>query len=290
VARTIPSEKRRIKQVKVNLSVSELKELDKYVAENGSDRSTILRDSFEQFLKLKSTVSEVKNGIERVQSDANKSYTPLYKGFPRALENLNLIKNTFLNLKEKDNSNSEIKINEVLNDVIKGKIRTEKNESLDNKNFQKKEETILEILDDAISEILSSQRTLYEADEIYHSELVDYLKILDNAINNEKSESISSQKNNGNVSDTSSKDIVILEISDSEQKYKLVDQLNKGNSIISNFKNKSSENDIEKTLDFEFIMGGIYALQASKEKLSNSMYLFSPKEINIDKLTKEDPK
>ena len=33
MARTIPSEKRRIKQVKVNLSVSELNELDKYVAE-----------------------------------------------------------------------------------------------------------------------------------------------------------------------------------------------------------------------------------------------------------------
>ena len=59
MARTIPSEKRRIKQVKVNLSVSELNELDKYVAENGSDRSTILRDSFEQFLKLKTSFWEL---------------------------------------------------------------------------------------------------------------------------------------------------------------------------------------------------------------------------------------
>ena len=92
MARTIPSEKRRIKQVKVNLSVSELKELDKYVAENGSDRSTILRDSFEQFLKLKSTVSEVKNGIERVQSDANKSYT----NYPALQDDINTIFSNFI--------------------------------------------------------------------------------------------------------------------------------------------------------------------------------------------------
>ena len=135
--------------------------------------------------------------------------------------------------------------------------------------------------------IRNSEKTLYEADEIYHSELVDYLKILDKAINNEDSRLESSKKKNENVSNNSNNDIVILEISESQQKYELVDQLNKGNSIISNFKNLNNE-DVEKTLDFEFILGGVYALQARQEKLSNSMYLFSPKEISIDKLTKEE--
>ena len=286
MARTIPSEKRRIKQVKVNLSVSELNELDKYVAENGSDRSTILRDSFEQFLKLKSTVSEVKNGIERVQSDANKSYTPLYKGFPRAQEKLDLIKETLLELRDNGITSSEKTIIEVLDDLIKEKIQKQNNKSSENPVIEEKDKTLLGILNYAIKQIRNSEKTLYEADEIYHSELVDYLKILDKAINNEDSRLESSKKKNENISNKSNNDIVILEISESQQKYELVDQLNKGNSIISNFKNLNNE-DVEKTLDFEFILGGVYALQARQEKLSNSMYLFSPKEISIDKLTKE---
>ena len=287
MARTIPSEKRRIKQVKVNLSVSELNELDKYVAENGSDRSTILRDSFEQFLKLKSTVSEVKNGIERVQSDANKSYTPLYKGFPRAQENLDLIKETLLELRDNGITSSEKTIIEVLDDLIKEKIQKQNNKSSEIPVIEEKDCTLLGILNYAIKQIRNSEKTLYEADEIYHSELVDYLKMLDKAINNEDSRLESSKKKNENISNKSNNDIVILEISESQQKYELVDQLNKGNSIISNFKNLNNE-DVEKTLDFEFILGGVYALQARQEKLSNSMYLFSPKEISIDKLTKEE--
>ena len=177
--RTIPSEKRRIKQVKVNLSVSELNELDKYVAENGSDRSTILRDSFEQFLKLKSTVSEVKNGIERVQSDANKSYTPLYKGFPRAQEKLDLIKETLLELRDNGITSSEKTIIEVLDDLIKEKIQKQNNKSSEIPVIEEKDSTLLGILNYAIKQIRNSEKTLYEADEIYHSELVDYLKMLD---------------------------------------------------------------------------------------------------------------
>ena len=287
MARTIPSEKRRIKQVKVNLSVSELNELDKYVAENGSDRSTILRDSFEQFLKLKSTVSEVKNGIERVQSDAKKSYTPLYKAFPRAQEKLDLIKETLLELRDNGITSSEKTIIEVLDDLIKEKIQKQNNKSSEIPVIEEKDSTLLGILNYAIKQIRNSEKTLYEADEIYHSELVDYLKMLDKAINNEDSRLESSKKKNENISNKSNNDIVILEISESQQKYELVDQLNKGNSIISNFKNLNNE-DVEKTLDFEFILGGVYALQARQEKLSNSMYLFSPKEISIDKLTKEE--
>ena len=76
---------------------------------------------------------------------------------------------------------------------------------------------------------------------------------------------------------------MILDVSENDQKYEIINQLNNGSSIISDFK-KLGEKNIEKTLEFEFISGGIYALQASKEKLSDSMYLFSPKEINIDKL------
>ena len=78
---------------------------------------------------------------------------------------------------------------------------------------------------------------------------------------------------------------MILDISENQQKYEVIDQLNNGSSIITNFK-KMEPNDAEITQEFEFICGGIYALQASIEKLSNSMYLFSPKEISIDKVNK----
>ena len=84
-----------------------------------------------------------------------------------------------------------------------------------------------------------------------------------------------------NINNKSSKNIVILDVSGSDQKYELIDQLNSGNPIISDFKKLNSTN-VEETLEFEFINGGVYALDASKQKLSDSMYLFSPKEINIE--------
>ena len=89
-----------------------------------------------------------------------------------------------------------------------------------------------------------------------------------------------------NLKNKSSKNIVILDVSGSDQKYELIDQLNNGNPIISDFK-KLNSNNVEDTLEFEFINGGVYALEASKEKLSDSMYIFSPKEINIENQVEE---
>ena len=96
-------------------------------------------------------------------------------------------------------TSSEKTIIEVLDDVIKEKIQKQNNKSSEIPVIEEKDSTLLGILNYAIKQIRNSEKTLYEADEIYHSELVDYLKILDNAINNENYKLKNSNKKNENI-------------------------------------------------------------------------------------------
>ena len=389
------TDSKRTNQVKVNLNDYELNELLKYVSASRSDRSSVLRNTFLNWKELLNTVSEVKAGIERVQSDANKSYTPLYKCFPRSLKKLTAVKNALNDLKTKksisiltkknfkenfNNENADLVISKniqaekavlggilldpeaigrianlikpeafyinshqeiyrvalmlyrqgkptdltsmsawlsengsleniggnnklvqliedvsstasieqdanLINDKFKGRQLIRSGDEAEDGEYTDVGKNIIELLEEAIEDIFNAQQVLFEADEEYHSQLFDYLKILGKSINNKTPELKISNKNE-DIFNENNKEIKILEISNAKQKYELIDQLNKGSSIISKFKNIKGEI-IEKTMVFEFIMGGVYAIEARQEKLSDSMYLFSPKEINIDKLSED---
>ena len=211
-----------------------------------------------------------KSSIDEIHSEAIKNEGDPYYILREEITKLRRIKDDFRDLVNKDKQSE-------LNSL----------ESID--QF----ENILDKLSFTYEKIESTQLELDKAEQQFDSQLVDINKDLVKVVSSistkiptneyemiEKTEpAIDTKSKNKN------KDIVILDISENEQKYEVIDQLNNGSSIITNFK-KMEPNDAQNTQEFEFICGGIYALQASIEKLSNSMYLFSPKEISIDNVNK----
>jgi len=270
-------ESKRTKQVKVNFNEFEFNEFNKIVSASHSDRSSFLRNLFFKWNDLQKYTStlekeifKAKNSIDAIHSEAIKNEGDPYYILREEITKLRRIKDDFRDLVNK-NKQSELNSLERIDQY----------------------ENILDKLSSTYEKIESTQLELDKAEQQFDSQLVDIKKDLVKVVSSistkiptneyeiiEKTEpaiEINSNKKN--------KDIVILDISENEQKYEVIDQLNNGSSIITNFE-KMETNDSKNSLEFEFISGGIYALQASIEKLSNSMYLFSPKEISIDKVNK----
>tara|TARA_Y100001978_G_C23604213_1_gene390321 strand:+ start:89 stop:934 length:846 start_codon:yes stop_codon:yes gene_type:complete len=281
VTASSPADSKRTKQVKVNFNEFEFNEFNKIVNASHSDRSSFLRNLFFKWSEMKQYTSlleksiiKAKNSIDEIHSEAIKNEGDPYYILREELTNLRRIKDDFRDLVQKDKE-SEFKNQESLN----------------------KTEDILDKLSKTYEKIESTQLELDKAEQQFDSQLVDikkdFVKVvssISNKIPNYEDENIESieitQENNLNKKN---KDIVIFNISEKKHKYELIDKLNNGSPIITNFGKLETDN-VENTLEFEFINGGIYALQASIEKLSDSMYLFSPKEIRIDKVTKRDSK
>ena len=271
------SESKRTKQVKVNFNEFEFNEFNKIVSASHSDRSSFLRNLFFKRNDLQkynsilvNAILKAKRSIDKIHSEAIKNVGNPYYILREEITKLRRIKDDFRDLVNKDKQ-SELNSLERIDQY----------------------ENILDKLSSTYEKIESTQLELDKAEQQFDSQLVDINKDLGKVVSSistkiptneyemiEKTEpAIDTKSKNKN------KDIVILDISENEQKYEVIDQLNNGSSIITNFK-KMEPNDAENTQEFEFICGGIYALQASIEKLSNSMYLFSPKEISIDNVNK----
>jgi len=269
------TESKRTKQVKVNFNKSEFNELDKVVKAAHSDKSSFLRNLFFKWGELKKYTSileksilNAKSSIDEIHSEAIKNEGDPYYILREEITKLRRIKDD---------------LREVVNKSKESKLKTL--DKIDNV------ENILNRLSSTYEKIEYTQLELDKAEQEFDSQLVDIKKNLVKVVSSismkiptfDNEEIETSEVNSEAITNRLNKDIVILDVSENDQKYEIINQLNNGSSIISDFKKLGEEN-IEKTLEFEFISGGIYALQASKEKLSDSMYLFSPKEINIDKL------
>ena len=274
---SFPPESKRTKQVKVNFNEFEFNELNKIVSASHSDRSSFLRNLFFKWndlqkynATLEKAILNAKSSIDEIHSEAIKNEGDPYYILREEITKLRRIKDDFRDLVNK-NKQSELNSLERIDQY----------------------ENILDKLSSTYEKIESTQLELDKAEQQFDSQLVDIKKDLVKVVSSIstkiptfENEEIEKTEPAAEInSNRKTKDIVILDISENEQKYEVIDQLNNGSSIITNFK-KMEPNDAENTQEFEFICGGIYALQASIEKLSNSMYLFSPKEISIDNVNK----
>ena len=267
----LSNDAKRVKQVKVNFNNYEFQEFNKIVDASHSDRSSTLRNTFFKYEELKNYTSDLKNSISRIKgqfdeihSRAVVDYQPAYTGFEKAIMEFSVLKDKL----------SKILINE------------EQNESKKNINSNENSD-IYEQFSRALNTLQKAHLSLNQAEMVFDKGFFVNKEALAKIIDYNKSDiDEETGEKSINLKNKSSKNIVILDVSGSDQKYELIDQLNNGNPIISDFK-KLNSNNVEDTLEFEFINGGVYALEASKEKLSDSMYIFSPKEINIENQVEE---
>lgn len=257
---------KRIKQVKVNFNNYEFNEFNKIVDATHSDRSSTLRNTFFKYEELKKYTSDLKNSISRIKGQFDEihsrgvvDYQPAWTGFEKAIVEFSSLKDKLAIIL------SNYKQNESSKNINSG----------DNTEIYEEFSRALNTLQNAML-ILNQAEEVFDKGFFLNKEAL--AKIIDS--NNLDIDDETGEKPI-NINNKSSKNIVILDVSGSDQKYELIDQLNSGNPIISDFKKLNSTN-VEETLEFEFINGGVYALDASKQKLSDSMYLFSPKEINIE--------
>ncbi len=248
---------KRIKQVKVNFNNEEFNILDNLKKESRTDRSSLLRRSFFKWFDLKKIIYKIKIITNNISK-----------------KNLNFQNN--INEELKDSIDN---LDEIQRDLLKN-ISSEKGKNL-NKASLKLDESITKL-----NRLLSSFKELNSFfEKNLHQINQELSSLIDEDVGTflENKEISSLSKASINETNNINKDIMILKITSENQKYELIDQLIKGASIISDF-SKFMGVDNESNSNFEFIMGGVYALKAGKEKLSQSMYLFTPKEININKI------
>ena len=260
------NDSKRIRQVKVNFNNYEFKEFNNIVKASHSDRSSTLRNTFFKYEELKNytsnlqiSISRIKEKFDDIHSKAIIDYQPSYTGFQQSISEFSLLKDKLKMILKNDKKNESPKnIN-----------------SVDN-------EDIYEEFSSALNTLQSAFLFLNQAEEKFDKAFWDNKESLAKINDHNKfGFDENSAEKSTNIQNKSSKNIVILEVSSANQKYELIDKLSSGNPIISDFK-KLNANNVEETLEFEFINGGVYALEASKEKLNDFMYLFSPKEINIE--------
>ena len=80
-----------------------------------------------------------------------------------------------------------------------------------------------------------------------------------------------------------------MKLFDVDEGHKIIDYLQEGNSVICDFSEfRMDENGFSD--EFNFLLGGIYAIKAKTEKINQNIYVFTPKTTNVDNLSKKiDP-
>ena len=80
--------------------------------------------------------------------------------------------------------------------------------------------------------------------------------------------------------------VVIVEPKNSDDCQKIADHLKDGKTVIVNFEKLDSP--VDKNLIFNFMNGAVYVLEGSIKKVSRSIYILAPKNVDIDtSITKE---
>ena len=134
------------------------------------------------------------------------------------------------------------------------------------------------------SDILDKLYSLIDIANLLSDESSESDKFKKRKLVNTFSDSLNSQKQI-----ESKAKIVILKLFDVDEGHKIIDYLQEGNSVICDFSEfRMDENGFSD--EFNFLLGGIYAIKAKTEKINQNIYVFTPKTTNVDNLSKKiDP-
>lgn len=86
------------------------------------------------------------------------------------------------------------------------------------------------------------------------------------------------------VGDESGVKVVVIEPKSFDEAQEIIDDLRDGRPVIINF--EDTDRELARRI-IDFISGGAYALDGSTEKISNYVFLFVPKGVEITKETKK---
>lgn len=86
------------------------------------------------------------------------------------------------------------------------------------------------------------------------------------------------------VRDESGVKVVVIEPKSFDEAQEIIDDLKDGRPVIINF--EDTDRELARRI-IDFISGGAYALDGSTEKISNYVFLFVPKGVEITKETKK---
>lgn len=257
MAKTIDSREKKVNQVKVNFTDSEIKKLDELKEKLRSDRSSILRESFFKYDVLVREGSLIMKEIYKLDAIGIKNWSPIYTD----LDNL-------------ERESKEISNN--LKQFIKSELR-------DNSQLSSIYERLLSKLDKLLNlnNLIADFRTkLYKANNEYDIPICDLTERLDQLFNDNDIYFNSVNKKNEDNLITQNLNIDIIKIYKEEQVFLILDSLKKGNPILVNLDETKKDINLMKII-IGNIEAGAYALNSKKYLLSETYILFAPSNISI---------
>ena len=260
MAKTIDSKEKKVNQVKVNFTDSEIKKLDELKEKLRSDRSSILRESFFKYDVLVREGSLIMKEIYKLDAIGIKNWSPIYTD----LDNL-------------ERESKEISNN--LKQFIKSELR-------DNSQLSSIYERLLSELDKLLNlnNLIADFRTkLYKANNEYDIPICDLTERLDQLFNDNDIYFNSVNKKNEDNLITQNLNIDIIKIYKEEQVFLILDSLKKGNPILVNL-DETKENINLMKIIIGNIQAGAYALNSKRYSLSETYILFAPCNISIAEL------
>ena len=258
MAKTIDSREKKVNQVKVNFTDSEIKKLDELKEKLRSDRSSILRESFFKYDVLVREGSLIMKEIYKLDAIGIKNWSPIYTD----LDNL-------------ERESKEISNN--LKQFIKSELR-------DNSQLSSIYERLLSKLDKLLNlnNLIADFRTkLYKANNEYDIPICDLTERLDQLFNDNDIYFNSVNKKNEDNLITQNLNIDIIKIYKEEQVFLILDSLKKGNPILVNLDETKKDINLMKII-IGNIEAGAYALNSKKYLLSETYILFAPSNISIN--------
>lgn len=86
------------------------------------------------------------------------------------------------------------------------------------------------------------------------------------------------------VTDTGKVNVVVIEPRAYDEAQEIIDNLKEGKPVVINF--EDTDRELARRI-IDFLSGGAYALDGTTEKISNYVFLFVPKGVEITKETKK---
>lgn len=86
------------------------------------------------------------------------------------------------------------------------------------------------------------------------------------------------------VTDTGKVNVVVIEPRAYDEAQEIIDNLKEGRPVVINF--EDTDRELARRI-IDFLSGGAYALDGTTEKISNYVFLFVPKGVEITKETKK---
>ena len=251
--KTISASGRRERQVKVNLSNSELKILDDLKVKLGSDKSSLLRESFFKYCNLIKEGRLIMKETTKIENIATKNYTPLYKNISELDMESRRISEYVTQFKDRNIINDSQYtqfIEQITNDLYKL-----------NKN------------------ISVYRKLVDEADTAYDGPRTELNERLENLFNDSY---IYDNQPKDNFLDDLTQKIVIFNINENNGIFDILDFFKDGIPIIIDIKDMNQKESDSSIL--EKIKVGAYALNIKNHPLNENLILFAPQNLLIEKI------